>query len=208
MSTGPVRWGALALVVAAVAVVAPGWLAAPASAATTSLTLDATLTKTLGPVQQTTGTGQAWSSPAIGDITGDGVPEIVVAMLDGTVRAYRTSNHAIVWTSSLGAPIQASPVLADLNGDRVLEVVVATMTGRVHWLRGRTAPPPAPSAKRAAPLPGRPGLPAPRLLRDPTVADITGDSVPEIIAASWDHTVYAWKPSGALVFRRYLEDTL
>ena len=40
------------------------------------------------------------------------------------------------------------------------------------------------------------------------MADITGDSVPEIIAASWDHTVYAWKPSGALVFRRYLEDTL
>ena len=168
MATRRVRWAVVALVVVAAAVGLPGWPSGPASAATTTLTLETTLTKTLGPVQQTTGTGQAWSSPAIGDVTGDGVPEIVVAMLDGTVRAYRTSNHSLVWTKALTAAIQSSPVLADLNGDRVSEVVVATMAGRVvlapgigrlgrpHVLRG-TAPL----------LPGRPGLPPARLLRHP-----------------------------------------
>jgi hypothetical protein len=199
----------VALVVAASAVGVPGRPSGPVSAATTALTLETTLTKTLGPVQQTTGTGQAWSSPAIGDVTGDGVPEIVVAMLDGTVRAYRTSNHSLVWTKGLTAAIQSSPVLADLNGDRVSEVVVATMAGRVYWLRGSDGSV-ARTFSEGPPLfcPAGQDCRPHGFFATPTVADIAGDSTPEIIAASWDHTVYAWNPSGSLVFRRYLEDTL
>jgi len=208
-STGRARWAATALVVLASVLVVAGNPGRPAGAATTSLTLDTDLTKTLSTVQPVTGTSQAWSSPAIGDITGDGIPEIVVAMLDGTVRAYRTTDHSVVWTRSLGVPIQASPTLGDLDGDRISDVVIATMKGWVYWFDGPTGTTEN-SYAEGPPLycPPNDDCRPHGFFATPTVADVNSDGVPDIIAASWDHTVYAWSRSGHLLFRRYLEDTL
>jgi hypothetical protein len=40
------------------------------------------------------------------------------------------------------------------------------------------------------------------------VADINGDGIPDIVAPSYDSSVYAWSSNGPLLWRHYLEDTL
>ncbi len=70
----------------------------------------------------TTG-GSTMPSPALGDLTGNGIPEVVASSADGWVRAYngngslRWATHPWAFTpAQAGGPI-ASPIIADLNGD-------------------------------------------------------------------------------------------
>lgn len=78
------------------------------------------------------------SSAAIGDINGDGLPDIVLVVDadianggdgKGTVMAVTPETGATLWSVSTRAlfPFQ-SPVLADLGGDGTLEVVVSEAT--------------------------------------------------------------------------------
>ena len=68
-------------------------------------------------------TGGATSpSPALGDLNGDGRPEVVASSRDGVVRAY-WGNGTLMWARGLtfnhvrrGGPA-SSPIIADMNGD-------------------------------------------------------------------------------------------
>lgn len=72
---------------------------------------------TVGGWPQTT-SGVTTSSPALGDLTGDGKPEVVVGSRDGQVHAYR-GNGTALWhrRPASGANLTASPLIADLDGD-------------------------------------------------------------------------------------------
>ncbi|HEV7524347.1 MAG TPA: VCBS repeat-containing protein [Acidimicrobiia bacterium] len=67
--------------------------------------------------------GSTMPSPSLGDLNGNGIPEVVVSSADGYVRAYH-SNGTVKWaarlwhfsSAQLGGPV-ASPIIADLNGD-------------------------------------------------------------------------------------------
>ncbi|MDP9332823.1 MAG: VCBS repeat-containing protein [Actinomycetota bacterium] len=67
--------------------------------------------------------GSTMPSPALGDLTGNGIPEVVASSADGWVRAYN-SNGSVRWATHLwafspqqaGGPV-ASPIIADMNGD-------------------------------------------------------------------------------------------
>ncbi|WP_421119457.1 FG-GAP-like repeat-containing protein [Aquihabitans daechungensis] len=181
-----------------------------AGAATTTLTLQGTLNHTLASWSTGAGPREAFSSPAIADITGDTTPEIVVASMDGTVEAFRASDRVRIWTRDTGSsPIQSSPTLSDLGSDGKADVVVGTMDGRVLWLDGpsgrivRTfrqgAPQYCPAGQDCRPD---------GFFASPAVADINGDGVKDIIAPNYDHSVYAWSRTGGLLWRRFLEDTL
>jgi hypothetical protein len=133
-----------------------------------------------GMVRAMTGKGQTlWqfntneivrSSPSIGDITGDGDPEIVFGTGNYWARqpggasdcskvfALRR-NGSMLWSKDIGAQTMASPTLADINGDGVLDVAIG------GWKRPCT--PPADSmvndgrvwvldGKTGNPLPGYP----------------------------------------------------
>jgi hypothetical protein len=69
----------------------------------------------------TTG-GYTMPAPALGDLTGDGIPEVVASSSDGIVRAYRGSG-APLWAQALTFLDQrtggaaASPIIVDMNGD-------------------------------------------------------------------------------------------
>ena len=62
-------------------------------------------------------------SPALGDLNGNGIPEVVASSADGYVRAFN-SNGTVKWATRLwhfspnsgGGPV-ASPIIADFNGD-------------------------------------------------------------------------------------------
>ena len=198
----------MGLVLTAVVAVTPA-VGAPGDAKATALRGTMSFDAVLGGNFSKTGTWEPFSTPAIGDITGDGQPEIVAATVDGTVRAI-TPTGEVLWQRTLGAfAIHASPVLADLDHDGRADVIIAGMDGHVYWLDGVTG-----GTRRV--FSEGPVLYCPvgvdcrphGFFATPVVADLNGDGRPEIIAPSWDHTVYAWEPDGRQFFRAYLQDTL
>ncbi|WP_426571691.1 FG-GAP-like repeat-containing protein [Aquihabitans sp. McL0605] len=182
----------------------------PAGAATTTLTLQGTVNHTLGGVYPGAGPKESYASPAVGDITGDAEPEIVVANMDGTVEAFRATDRARLWTRDLGnTAIQASPTLADLSGDGKPDVIIGTMDGRVVWLDGPTGAV-VRTFRQGAPqhCPAGVDCRPDGFFATPAVADINGDGLLDIVAPSYDHSVYAWSRGGTLLWRRFLEDSL
>ena len=73
------------------------------------------------------------SSPAIGDIDGDGDMEIVVGCNSGKIYAFDV-NGAILpgWPIQTDAEIYCTPTLVDFDGDGDVEVIVSGMDGNVY----------------------------------------------------------------------------
>lgn len=181
---------------------------APASAAGT-LRLARVMDRTLSPYHASAGTSESYSTPAIADISGDGIPEIVVADNDGTVVAYRPDGSVRWATHIANAALLSSPVLADVGGDGRRDVVIGVMDGSVAWIDG----PSGGLVHKFWDTPSIACLPGvyckPRgFFATPVVADLDGDGAPEIVAASWDHQLYAWHRNGSTSFRRFLVDSL
>ena len=90
---------------------------------------------------QATG-GAVFSSPALGDLDGNGVQEVVAASRDGSVYAWR-GNGSRYWTRGPipnccqdPGPINASPIISDLDSDGDQDVAIGTGVG-FHMLRGQ-----------------------------------------------------------------------
>jgi hypothetical protein len=182
----------------------------PAGAATTSLTVQGTLNHTLASWSPGSGPRESFSSPALADVTGDTTPEIIVASMDGQVEAFRSTDRVRIWSRDLGTTaIQTSPVVTDLSGDGIGDVVVGTMDGRIVMLNGPNGAV-LRTFRQGAPLhcPAGQDCRPDGFFATPAIADINGDGIKDIIAPSYDHTVYAWSKTGGLLWRRYLEDTL
>ena len=79
-----------------------------------------------------------WSSPAVGDINGDGHLEMVVGtgfFWQGTPRVYtydRFGNSLPGWPVATGEGCFSSPALADFEGDGFLEVVIGCEDSKMY----------------------------------------------------------------------------
>lgn len=136
-------------------------------------------------------------APAYGDITGDGVGEIVVSTRQaGTGNTGRLLAYKPDGTLVPGFPVvltggaTKTPVLADLDGDGILEIIIEERSwpnGYVGVYKGN-----------GQPFPGFPVtldyIPASAV----AVGDINGDGIPEIIAQSY-YSVYAFDITGAVL---------
>lgn len=193
--------GLVAPLAAGVAVVVP------AQAAPSLASVNASLTEVgapfshvqLNPVGQpplTFAAGEDWSSAAVGDVTGDKVPDIVVGGgVSSILRVYNTAGGIVaqvdvggVNTAKKSGGIQASPALTDVNGDGVLDVTIATTSnlvasysfkgGRATRLRVR---------QDAALVPNGPN----GMIATPALGYIDTDDTPDVVTASWGQALDA-----------------
>jgi hypothetical protein len=152
-------------------------------------------------------TTEAFSSPAVGDVTGDGVPDVVVGGMDGCVRVFAVGGTLTVPCLPVGTgAVQATPVLYDFDHDGVDDILTAAVGSTDVWVfHGRdfrvlwhTS-----TSRTWAGARGVFGTPA--------IGDLDHDGNPEIVVTSWDNHVYAWSyPTGRLLpgFPKWLYDTI
>ncbi|SVE59351.1 uncharacterized protein METZ01_LOCUS512205, partial [marine metagenome] len=73
------------------------------------------------------------SAPAIGDLNGDLVPEIIVGLPNGTIAAYQKDGRpATGFPLGTSGAVDSSPALGDLTGEGDIAVVAGSDDGFVH----------------------------------------------------------------------------
>jgi hypothetical protein len=194
---------------------------APAEAATTTLTeigrpFAVAPLATPGQPTLTFAAAEVWSSAAIGDVTGNGEPNIVVGGgLSSQLRVYSTSGSLIrrvdvggVDVAQRRGGIQASPALADLNGDRVADVTVATTSNVLTAYSFRAGNASALWRRKDAPIvPDGPN----GMIATPAIGHISGDGVRDVVTGSWGQALGASSgTSGAQIpgWPKWLKDTI
>lgn len=159
------------------------------------------------------------ASPVLADLTGDGVPELVLATSDGYVRAYRGGRpgrrgpRALrgwprrmrpapgyrAMKRAIGASgfagFVATPAVGDIAGDLRPEVVAAALDGRVYAWHA--------NGRRVRGFPVRIGVSRPpdgkrdaAIYASPALAELSGDRRLDIVVGAADQFVYAWDGGG------------
>ncbi len=156
---------------------------------------------------QSTGNHWIWATPAIGDVDGDGEPEIVANNLGGQTLVWHVDGTELLdgdGDPSTNGPFyvrdvlpwaewnRSSPALFDLDGDGAREIIFGTRYGwnaqnYLYALKADTTQPPGfPYAT------GGGGS----IMCSPTVADLNGDGTWEIVFVSEDDTLHVLEPDG------------
>jgi hypothetical protein len=148
------------------------------------------------------------STPAIGDVDGDGLPEVAWGSLDAHIYLVRGANGTdkAGWPRFVRDTIFSSPALADLDGDGKPEVIIGADAhaegppyntpdgGCLHALRYDDTE-----------LPGFPKCIDQVIVSSPAVGDIDGNGKPEIVVGTglyWPsraHRLYAFRCDGSAV---------
>lgn len=140
-----------------------------------------------GAVQWQTPTAGSDSPPTVADLDGNVNPEILHGGFDGHVLCINGENGSVAWSLTVNnnSWVQTAPTIEDLDGDGDLDFVVATWafgndTSRVYAYRGTDH-----SLMWSEPLPDV-------VYHGTAVADLDGDSKPELVIGSYDGKLYVF----------------
>jgi|GEM_PF-3570710 len=183
------------------------------------LSLDwAAAPEAMGQAYSSMGIKEQFSSPAVGDLDGNGTTQVVVGGVDGRIRIYDAGTGALVRkfnASTVPGIVASSPALADLDLDGKLDIVVGFMPS--FALDSQV--PPGTSTVAAFRSNGtrmwsRRTCTYPKKVCDvfasPVIADVDGNGVPDVVITSQDHYLHVLSgTSGAPVrgFPYFLSDT-
>ena len=150
---------------------------------------------TYGALYPGAGPTAAFSSPAVGNVTGDSAPEIVVGGMDGCVRVLSLNASVLRSCLSVGAAaVQSSPTLVDWDGDGTRDIIVASVGGGIYGWRGDGTP-----LFNFATHGG--------VFSTPAVGDIDGDGQLDLAVATWGQHITAYRHNGSQIFSRFIYDT-
>jgi hypothetical protein len=114
------------------------------------------------------------ASPAVGDLDGDGRPEIAAGSWDGRMYLWDTAGSPLPgWPVTVGDQIISSAALVDLDGDERLDIVVGSKDGHLY---GWTV--------EGDPLPGFPRELGAPVFSSPWVGDLEGDGRADIVVGA------------------------
>ena len=128
------------------------------------------------------------TSPAISDIDGDNLGEVIMTAGDVVYVWNHDGTPVPGWHLRLDSSIIASPAIGDIDSDQKNELVVGTMDGTLYAFKANGSLVKGFPAKLGSPIRSTPAL-----------ADIDGDSKTDIIACSDDGNIYAFKGNGDLI---------
>ena len=139
----------------------------------------------------------AGPSPAVGDLDGDGCPEVVAVFLDNKIHAWRNDGSELPgWPVNVDGYATSSPVLADIDSDSALEVAFGTSDGKLHLVEGHDG----------SSLPYWPMSLGNNGHVFPVVVDLDGDGRMEIVALQYPFSssdvskIHAWHLNGMEVY--------
>jgi hypothetical protein len=133
-----------------------------------------------------------WGSPAVGDVDGDGSPEVVIVSKDGWLYAWHANGTPLLPGNGgvrvVGAWTQTTPALADLDGDGKREMIVSGALARVDVIRWD-----------GTDFPGWPRSLFALGKTSPVVGDVNGDGDLEIVVGSESDHLYVFASDGTLL---------
>ena len=147
------------------------------------------------------GPSAAFASPAVGDVTGDGKPDIVTGGMDGCVRVMSLPGPAagapvLKWGCLfIGGQVQGSPTLADWDGNGVLDIIATSTAGGLRGWSGI-------NGSVLFVLPTVSGS-----FSTPAVGDIDGDGLPDIAISAWGQYITAYRHNGTQLFSHFIYDS-
>lgn len=87
-------------------------------------------------VDRSGGTSETQFSPAVGDITGDGLPEVVTSNIKNEILAFSASGALLSgFPKAIGTSTRNRLALADIDGNGVKDIVAADDTGSIKVLK-------------------------------------------------------------------------
>jgi hypothetical protein len=148
-------------------------------------------------------------SPALADMSGDGLLDIVLAGTNGRIYVFDHNGAQVPpWSAAsrfsllTSEATQASPVVADITGDGINDIVICDEAGTLAALSGATG----------AMLPGFPITLSAEASGTPAVCDCDGDGKSEIVTVDFGGTVHMWdydfpfSPAGAPPWPQFQHD--